>query len=33
MVFVLDENGDVPSLGDWWVCEPCRLRLIPNWRR
>ena len=33
MEFVPDEHGDVPTLTEWWVCEPCRVRLIPDWRR
>lgn len=32
MVFALDEHGDVPRLADWWLCDPCRARLIPDWR-
>ena len=32
VVFSLDEHGDVPGLADWWICEPCRVRLIPDWR-
>jgi len=32
MVFVLDERGDVPALADWWICEPCRVQLIPDWK-
>jgi hypothetical protein len=32
-VFVLDDQTDAPSVSDWWICEPCRVLLIPNWRR
>ena len=32
MIFVLDERGDVPGLADWWLCEPCRAQLTPDWK-
>jgi hypothetical protein len=28
--FPLDSGADPRSAADWWACEPCRAKLLPN---
>jgi hypothetical protein len=28
--FPLESGADARSASDWWACEPCRAKLLPN---